>query len=245
MIERALRCDEIEAHGLAARYAAGDLDAASVATFEEHMLLCANCQALVRMAVAVRQADSRAQIRRATPATHFGGRRTLLAGAAVVVIGAGILAAMNRAHASAVRALGALDGAPLYQGLAVRAATSPSDSAFVAAMNDYAAGRYDSAGDRLERLSARGDGGAPALFFRGASLLMLDRTAPARDAFTRVIDAGPSPYTAEARYYRAIAAFGLGDAAAAMTDLRAIPAGDPIFERAHALLLKAEAQRSR
>ncbi|MDB4874761.1 MAG: hypothetical protein JWM41_1207 [Gemmatimonadetes bacterium] len=245
MIERALRCDEVEAHGLATKYASGQLDASSVATFEEHMLLCANCQELVRMAVAIRLAESDAHAVALPRRPRVGMRRALLASAAMFVAGAGILFALDRAHDAKIRGLGLLESAPAYQGLAVRAATSPSDSAFVGAMNDYAAGRYESAAGRLARLVARGDGGAPASFFHGAALLMLDQAPEARDDFTHVIADGPSPYMAEAHYYRALAAFRLGDADAAAADLRAIPDGDPISERARRLLDQAEARRSR
>jgi hypothetical protein len=60
-----------------------------------------------------------------------------------------------------------------------------------------------------------------------------------------VLAAGATPYAAESHYYRALAEFRMGNAAAAEADLIAIPDGEPIAQHAHALLATAEAQRSR
>ena len=97
---------------------------------------------------------------------------------------------------------------------------------FNAAMVAYSTGDYRGAESGLEAALAAGVDPAPANFFRGASLLMLDRDREAADAFYAVIPAGESPYLAEAHYYLAKALLRMGDADGALAQLASSASGE-------------------
>ncbi|HEY4217272.1 MAG TPA: zf-HC2 domain-containing protein [Gemmatimonadaceae bacterium] len=243
MSDRATTCELEGTEERAIRYASGQLDAKSGAAFEEHLVTCSACQEFVRFAVALRRTEV---FRAAAPRRNTSRRLgSAIAAAVLVAVAAGLFIVAVPLRTSRVRALGTLASAPVYDGLIVRAAPAPSDSAFAAAMRDYAAGRYSTATTELDTLIARGTAGVPAFFFHGASALMLNRAAIGRDDFTRVVDGGPSPYAAEAHYYRALAELRLNDAGAAAADLRDISSDAAIYSRAHDLLDRVEALRSR
>jgi hypothetical protein len=73
-------CTSFRDHDTAARWVAGTLPMAERAAFEDHMVACADCQADVRLAVAMREALGR---RRGPRWALVGG---LLAAAALLVV---------------------------------------------------------------------------------------------------------------------------------------------------------------
>src|SRR5579885_2959140 len=216
------RCERAADDELIERYVTDKLSSADAAAFEEHLLTCAACQDAVEVALELRRALP------AVPSQRISARPRgivpraaafALAAASVVLLGAGLALVQRSRHgASPVDAGGAID-APLYLGAAVRDARSPADSIFDVAMTRYAAADYAAAAARLTDVLALDRNAVPALFFRGASYLMLGRARDARVDFSRVIDAGNEVYGAESRYYRARAELALGDRTAALADL--------------------------
>jgi len=93
-------------------------------------------------------------------------------------------------------------------------------------MTAYQAGDYVTAAAGLEAAVDAGVGPGPAAFFRGASLLVLDRPTDAETAFSAVIDEGDSPYLDEARFYRAKAHLRQGRGDEALADLREVAGRD-------------------
>jgi tetratricopeptide (TPR) repeat protein len=112
-------------------------------------------------------------------------------------------------------------------------------------MADYLAGDFEAAVVGLGAALTAGIEPAPAEFFRGASLLMLDRPEEATGAFDAVVAAGESPYLAEAHFYRAKALLRLGRAADAQNSLEASAAvagrGSAVAASARALSDSLEA----
>ena len=117
--------------------------------------------------------------------------------------------------------LGRVTQPPVYLGVPVRQAPARPDSVFAEAMSAYVAEEYAAAATGLEEALMAGAGSVPAEFFRGASLLMLGRPDEAERAFSAIIEAGDSPYLAEAHYYRAKALLSLGRASEALQELEA------------------------
>jgi TolA-binding protein len=137
---------------------------------------------------------------------------------------------------SALAQLGAVTEAPIYLGQAVRGAATPADSIFAAAMAAYDDRRYGDAAAGLARALAAGVDSAPALFFLGASELMVGRSDEAAAAFRHVQSLGATPYLPEAHYYRAKALLRLGDRTAGFAELAALRNADtPIAGAAAAL----------
>ncbi len=230
-----LTCVEAQDLGLPERYAAGTLDDEAVERFEAHFLTCARCQEAVDLAVAVRAA---ARPRRLRLGGYLGAGGFALAAALVVFV------VIQVRGDTAVRSLGRLNAAPAYGGVAVRGSTTPDDSLFASAMADYSVGRYDSAAAHLATLAATNDE-PPVNFFLGVSLLMLHRPSPAAAALARVIDAGNSPYAADARYYRALAFLQADLPDSAEFALRAVARdAGASGDRARALLARLEERRS-
>jgi len=122
--------------------------------------------------------------------------------------------------------LGRVTQPPIYLGVPVRQAPARPDSVFDVAMSAYQLGDYAEATAGLEAALAAGVDPAPAQFFLGASLLMLDRDREAAAAFEAVIAVGESPYLAEGRYYLAKVLLRSGDVAGALTQLSATSGGD-------------------
>src|SRR5437762_1059740 len=96
------------------------------------------------------------------------------------------------------------------------------DSLLALAMKAYDDRRYDAASAGLTGALAAGTDSAPAEFFLGAALLMLDRPEAAAETFGRVIALGDTPYLGEARFYRAKALLRQGNGAAALSELHAV-----------------------
>lgn len=230
-MNQTLQCARYESDGTIARYVAGTLLAEEVAAFEDHFLLCERCQASVRAGSGARN--------------HFAAgapvrRRTRLnpwyPGLAAAVIGGLLL--IRVLDGNETRGYGEVSQAPLYLGTPVRG--DDDDARFAAAMLSYNEARY---ADALEQLrSIEGSGSRVVVdFFAGASALMLDRAGEAAESFSAVIDAGPSPYYAEALYYRAKAHLQRGREKPALQDLRiAAGLGSPISEQAASLLKQLE-----
>ena len=231
-----LTCAEADALGFPERYAAGTLDDDAVERFETHFVLCPRCQEAIAFTSTVRRA--------ADDETPSRRRRISYWSVGALAAAAGLAAFVTLRRGDELRAFGRLNAAPAYGGVAVRGSTTPDDSLFASAMADYSAGRYAAAAARLATLAATNDQ-PPVNFFLGVSLLMLHRPSPAAAALARVIDAGNSPYTADARYYRALAFLQADLPDSAEFALRAA-AGDAgaSGDRARALLARLEERRS-
>lgn len=226
-----LQCARYESDGTMARYVAGSLPAEEVAAFEDHFLLCERCQTSVRAGSGVRDHfASGAPLRRRVRWNPW------YSGVAVAALGGLLL--LRAVDSNETRHYGEVRQAPLYLGTPVRG--QQDDTRFDAAMLAYNEGRY---ADALQQL--RGIEGSESRvvidFFAGASALMLGEAVVAAQAFTAVIEAGASPYYAEALYYRAKAELQRGREKAAVQDLRiAVGLGSPISEQAVTLLKQLE-----
>ncbi|MBI1723135.1 MAG: hypothetical protein HYR48_04430 [Gemmatimonadetes bacterium] len=224
--------------GLAERYAAGTLAADEARAFEDHYVGCEVCQREVRLAAAVRQA-----VAEAAP-TAPARRRWALIGGAGALAAAAVLVLVLRPGSPASRfaPLGAVLEPPIYLGVQVRGPGERADSLFEAAMDAYADRRYPEAAAGLEAAIARGVDAAPAEFFRGSSLLMLDRSAEAAESYRRVIALGETPYLTESHYYLAKALLRLGRGGQARDELRRAAArGGEVAAQAAALADSVEA----
>lgn len=230
-------CDQIVADFVIERYTAGQLPAPETAAFEAHLLTCDRCQKELVLAVAVREslpegeAEQEPAVPRRLPWRGMAAGFTLAAAAVAALL----LVPRDRVSEH-VAELGRVTQPPVYLGVPVRQAPARPDSVFSEAMSAYVSGDYVDAERDLEAALAVGAGPVPAEFFRGASLLMLDQPAEAQLAFTAVIEAGDSPYLAEAHFYRAKALLSLGRVVDAQQDLRtAATAGSAIATSARAL----------
>ena len=221
-------CDDFVARFVMERYVAGKLPESETQAFEEHLLVCDRCQEELRLAAAVREAlpageeadDEPLVVRRLPWRGVTAG--LILAAAAVAAI---LILPIDRV-AGPIAELGRVTQPPIYLGVPVRQAPARPDSVFDAAMSAYSAGDYFGATASLEDALAAGVDPAPAHFFRGASLLMLDRDRDAAGAFEAVIAAGESPYLAEAHFYLAKALLRMGDANGALVQLASSSGGD-------------------
>lgn len=232
-MNQTLQCARYEADGTIARYVTGTLPASELAAFEDHFLLCERCQASVRAGSGVHDHfASGAPVRRRARLNPW------YAGLAAAALGGLLL--MRAADTNHTRDYGQVTQAPLYLGTPVRGNDQREEAKFDAAMLAYNEARY---ADALQQL--RGIEGSESRvvvnFFTGASALMLGRASEAAEAFTSVIDAGPSPFYAEALYYRAKAHLQQGREKPALQDLRvAVGLGSPVSEQAASLLKQLE-----
>jgi hypothetical protein len=223
--------DDADARDCASRYVADTLNSAERVAFEVHLLECERCRAEVELASGVRTAVR-------------GSRRLIwiigLAAAAGIVAAAVMLS--GRTESDEIRALGTVAQAPMYLGVAVRAeaASAPRGALqFDSAMAVYNRADYARAAAELRAALTAGSAAVPTNFFLGASLLMLDRPAEARAAFTHVIDDGESPYWYEAHFYRAKSALREADVRAARADLEILARQDsPMSSAARDLLAR-------
>ncbi len=224
---------------LAERYVAGRMPDAERVAFEDHFVVCGECQRDVRFAGAVRAELAASAGRRAaatevaamTSASAAGRaqRRSWRAAAAIATgIAAGIAVMIIRtAPPSAIIALGAVAEAPAYAGIAVRSEAGHGETAFESAMQEYAAGHYAASGQGLRVALAAGEDSVPTEFFIGASFLLAGDSRSAAAAFARVVAKGDSPYRDEARWYQAKALLRLGRAKEALSALTARASADP------------------
>ncbi|HXT16786.1 MAG TPA: hypothetical protein VN706_14200 [Gemmatimonadaceae bacterium] len=252
MIDHTLRCDDVADRGLVERYAAGRLRSGETAAFEEHLLDCARCQEALELALAVRHAIGFDDTKTAPHRVRVRAPLLALAAASIVfAIVAVSLTKRSRADTHGVAGPSAAvlpEDAPLYLGAPVRESPTAADSVFADAMSNYTASHYAAAAEELSKVISADKGAEPALFFRGASYLMLGRAREARVDFTRVLAAGDNVYAAEAHYYRARAELQMGDTAAARADAGAVPSNDErVGQRARKLLdaLGGDERRSR
>ena len=228
--ELTIRCQDVEEGDLAARYVAGSLSPHVRDAFEIHLLECTRCLGEVELATAVRRSLPR-------PAARPGRWKIVAMGAVAATI-VTVAVVGTRSTDTDLRAAGAITEAPVYLGVPVRSGRTP-DSLFDAAMQAYARAEYRSAADQLRAALSSGASVAPASFFLGASLLMLDDARAARDAFTAVLEAGRGPYHDDARLLRARASLRRGDARAAREDLEQLTREDgPLAAAADSLLTR-------
>lgn len=250
---KVLDCESIAAELVLERYVAGTLPAEETRTLEEHLIDCERCQRELALGVAVRDAfgvpaaggsESDGEGHRIAPGRR--GRRRGWIGAAGAGLAAAAVAAFLLFRPSALSrelaTLGGVSQPPVYLGIPVRAEPAPWETAFGEAMARYAEADFRAAAAGLEQAIQAGVPPVPAEFFRGASLLMLDRPAAASEALAAVISAGGSPYLAEAHFYRAKALLRLGRGEDALVELRAAASeGGEIGAAAAALADSVEA----
>lgn len=247
-----LDCEGVAEERVLERYVAGTLPAEETPAFEEHLIECERCQRELALGVAVREAfgapaaagsEADGEGNRIAPGRR--GRRRGWIGAAGAGLAAAAVAFLLFRPAGIPRELAGLGGVsqpPVYLGIPVRAEPVPWETPFAEAMARYAEADFRAAAAGLERAIEAGAPPVPAEFFRGASLLMLDRPAEASEALAAVISAGGSPYLAEAHFYRAKALLRLGWAEDALAELGAAASeGGEIGASAAALADSVEA----
>lgn len=201
----------VEAEGLAARFVAGTLPTGDRERFDAHFLECEACQREVELAMTLRAAGPVAR-----------GPRVGWRWAAVGLTAAAALAVLLLRPADVnpqLVALGGLDRAPIYLGIAVR--REDADARFNAAMESYQRGDYIAAASALSAVQGVADA-PPVRFFIGASALMIGEDSLALSAYDALLAFPDSPYHDEARYYRAKTQLRFGREAQALDDLRAI-----------------------
>jgi hypothetical protein len=250
-----LTCEVVAGAAMVERYVAGTLPESDLEGFEGHLITCQVCQDEVVQAVAIREGlrELQAGSSEQDPAVGRtpGPVRSRLRGVppkvwipvAAAAVLAGILVLGPDQVPSTVSELGRVTQPPVYLGVAVRQDPASADSLFDAAMLRYIADEFGGAAEGLEEALEAGAGPLPAQFFLGSSLLMLDRSRAAAEAFGAVIRAGDSPYLPEAHYYRGKALLRMGEVGPALSDLR-IAAAFPgeISDQARALADSLEAQ---
>ena len=211
-------CDESTRQINAERYVTRRMAVQEAEAFEDHFVMCAECQSEVRFASAMAAGLPSAPVaaRLAKPSRRLwiwgGGSLALAAGIATLML------ARSESRTELV-ALGAVNEPPVYLGIPVRGTDAPQDSVFETAMDSYSRRRYAAAVDGLRAVRAAGRDAVPAQFFLAVSLLFDNRAAEAVDAFQRVVAHGETPYRAEARFYRAKALLRVGRAADAQAEL--------------------------
>lgn len=207
------KCADLEKRSIAERYVAGTLGEAESLEFERHLVGCAQCQATVRMSVAVREEVRAmpASSRRAAPRalTVMAG----LAAAAIVFV-----LARQSTDERALARLGAIGAPPPYRGVEVRS-PARADSLFGAAMRLYLEGRHEDAGRALRGARAAGADTVPTSFFIGVTELLGGRPRGTINAMTTVLRFGSTPYEAEAHFFAAKAWLQLGRADSASAHL--------------------------
>lgn len=204
-------CEQFEENGTIARYVAGIAPAHEGMAFENHYIECADCLHAVSLGAAVRD-----QLKRKR-APHK--RRLAWIGLAAAAALTGVVA-VGGIRTMRLQALGALDAAPAYEGIPVRATESNVEAQFDAAMEAYRDGRYREAANGLEAAIRAGIDPVPAEFFLGTSLLELGQAAAAASSYRRVIAQGESPYLQEAHYYLAKSLLRLSRSRDALEHLR-------------------------
>jgi hypothetical protein len=209
---------------VAQQYAAGKVDPAGAAAFEEHLLICEQCQTEVRLAVGLRR------VIRAAPVRPANRNRWVIGAGALLAAGIAAFITSTPRIDGAVAGLGRVADPPAYIGMNVRAAAEQSDSLFSAAMTAYVARRYRGAESGLRAALAAGVDSVPAEFFLASAQLMSGHAEAAASGYARVIAAGPaaSAYLAEAHLYRARALLRRGRAAEALSELAAVSRSDTV-----------------
>ncbi|NNM04165.1 MAG: hypothetical protein HKO65_03600, partial [Gemmatimonadetes bacterium] len=218
-----LTCERVADKGLVERYVSDTLPEDELEPFEAHLIECRMCQDEVVQAVAVREGlgalgeeGPGRESSTAEPMVQSRSRRKVtspkvwvpVASAAVV---AGLVFFGPDRVPEAISDLGRVGQPPIYLGVPVRQEAAAAESLFDTAMRSYMADEFFDAAVGLRQALDAGADPIPAQFFRGASLLMLDRPQEAAEAFGVIISLGRSPYVAEAHYYRAKSLLRLGD----------------------------------
>lgn len=225
-------CAAPDLNDLAGAYVASRLTEAELEQFEQHLLGCAACQADVRTAAELRVAASGRRMPRWVFPVSLATFPALAAAAVIVLV-------LSR---DPFAALGRIDAAAPFQGMAVRAAAGPLlviDSALAA----YAREDYRTAERQLARASA-GNAEPGVQFFLGVSRLMLGRPSDALAPLAGALDPEDNPYAPEARYYLAKAFLQLGQPDSAVAYLRLV-SGDTssLARQARALLVRIDQAR--
>ena len=215
---QSLGCAEFASGGFIERYLAQKLTTEEQEAFEAHFLTCDRCQDSLRLGAGIRSALRTAPPRRLRrPVLIWGGGLGLAAAAGL----AAVLLTTAKPAAEPLARLGELVQAPLYLGIPVRGGQPVApDSLFDAAMQEYTGEQYGEAAEGLRAALAAGVDPAPAEFFLASSLLMTGKASEAASGYAKVIALGDTPYLVEAHFYRAKALLRLGQAAAALAELR-------------------------
>jgi hypothetical protein len=233
----------IDAPVTAARYVAGQLPDAERIAFEDHFVMCADCQREVEFASAIRLGTDTqrasastisSRVRRA-PRRWIGGGLAIAAGIAAIII-------LRTSASPALTALGGVREAPVYLGVAVRGTPGRADSIFENAMTAYEARDYATAAAGLRTALAAGQDSVPTEFFLGASLLMSNDARGAAAAFDDVVARREPVYFDEARLYEAKALLRLGRGRDALGVLARSHAADPVLDGALSALADSVAQ---
>ena len=233
-----LRNDPHANDDMIARYVAGTLAADSVAALEAHLLGCAACERQIREGAAIRAA-----LRHAPPAVASarvaGWPR---AGWMLATVAAAVAFFLLAGRDDDISRLGRVAEAPEFRPLAVRANASDTDRLVDSAMTFYSRGDFARADDMLGTAAATTS--APSVrFYLGVARLQRGNPAGALDALRGALEPAGNPYAADARFYMAKAFLALRERDSALTHLAAVPAADPQYLRARALMDSVRARR--
>lgn len=238
-------CADVRERDLIALYVSDRLDQVEAEAFEEHYLTCERCREDVAVALAVQEEFRRQAVVGETEDGEGEDGESSRRRWAVPLAGLGGLAAAAAALLlflpieggdSELARLGAVSQPPVYLGVPVRSTEGSADSLFARGMREYSTGDFARARSLLQQSLQAGVDEAPARFFLGATLLMLDRPEEAARALDRVTRLGETPYLTEALFYRSKALLRMGDAGGALEALeRAAAREGTVAEQAAAL----------
>lgn len=226
-----MNCIEVRNDDTMERYLRGELSEGDSQQFEEHYFSCDDCYESLRDISAVQSelAKDRWAVREARTSSGWPGAWTWAWAAALILLAVG-LTFWLRAHEplglseDVLAELAAIEPPP-FEPLSLRGPSEVEENPFEEAMIPYQEGDYLAAAESLELVVQSQPRDATALFYLGASYLLMDRQEEAIGSLGRVVDLGESRYLSWARLYRAKAHLGLGDVAAARSDLEAVVTG--------------------
>ena len=222
-----------------ARYVAGTLPAADVAALEAQLLECAACERRIREGAAIRAALRHDPPGAGANARPAGWRR---AGWMLAAVAAAATFLLLTRHDDDVSRLGRVAETPEFRPLVVRANVGETDRLVDSAMAFYSRGNFDRADDMLGRAAATTP--SPAVsFYLGVARIQRGDRAGALVALRGALEPPGNPYAADARLYMAKAFLALRERDSALTHLSAVPAANPLYPRARALMDSVRARR--
>jgi tetratricopeptide (TPR) repeat protein len=210
-----MKCDEVEAADLPARYLAGDLGDAEREAYEEHYFGCDACFGELEIlrttqAVLADEAPSGRGRKRVSVLRWLPIAAALAAGTT--------LAVWWSAPRSELTQLARFEP-PRYDPPRVRSGSDPNGATFDRAMSRYRAGDFAGAIPEIEEHLRRNRDDVRAAFFLGVSLLATGQSDPAIRQFQSVVATRDPAYEEVAFYLMAKAHIKRGDVPAALAAL--------------------------
>ena len=236
-----MSCERDFPDELVEAYAAGRLEAAAAAAFEDHYFGCEACLQRLRLVQDLPEAFARPIPSRVRPAWLAG-----LAAAASLLLAVGLWrvaqppapvpspvasatpAAPGKTRAERLRELGRFEP-PAWSPETLRGGQAEPEG-LEEGRKRYLARDYAGAAALLERAAQAAPGDPRAAFFLGAALLLDGRVEPGAAQLRRVVALGDTPYLEEARLLLARSCLLQGDATGAERELAAVLALRGDFE---------------